>query len=69
MITAQDLHSLAVYLVDRHGEIALDYADQAVDELEAQGEDYRADAWRVLKSVVLDMIEGRLSQEENITLQ
>lgn len=69
MITADDLRSLANYLVDRHGPIAVDYADQAVFELEAQGEVIRADAWKALKSVVEDMVEGRMTGQEVITLQ
>lgn len=69
MITADDLRSLANYLVDRHGSIAVDYADQAVFELEAQGEVIRADAWKALKSVVEDMVEGRMTGQEVITLQ
>ena len=69
MITADDLRSLANYLVDRHGPIAVDYADQAVYELEAQGEAMRADAWKALRSVVEDMVEGRMTGEGAITLQ
>lgn len=69
MITAEDLRSLANYLVDRHGPIAVDYADQAVYQLEAQGEAMRADAWKALRSVVEDMVEGRMIGAETITLQ
>lgn len=69
MITADDLRSLANYLVDRHGPIAVDYADQAVYQLEAQGEVMRADAWKALRSVVEDMVEGRMTGEQVITLQ
>ena len=69
MITANDLRSLATYMVERHGLVAIQYADQAVGELEAQGEADRADAWKALRSVVQDMVEGRLSQSEAITLQ
>lgn len=69
MITADDLRSLANYLVDRHGPVAVDYADQAVYELEAQGEIIRADAWKALRSVVEDMVAGRMTGHETITLQ
>jgi hypothetical protein len=68
MITAEDLRCLANFLVDRHGEIAVDYAQQAVHELEAQGEDNRADAWKALRSVVEDMVEGRLDQDRAIVI-
>ena len=68
MITAGDLHNLANFLVDRHGAIAVDYASQAVDELESLGESVRADAWKVLRSLVEDLVEGRLEADQFITL-
>lgn len=60
MITPKDFDTLARRLVDRHGDIALNYAEQAVCELEAIGEFERADAWRALRSFVLDVLEHRL---------
>jgi hypothetical protein len=60
MITPKDLHTLAKRLVNRHGPVALTYADKAVSELEANGDQERADAWRALRSVVADVLEGRL---------
>lgn len=60
MITPHDLRRLAFRLVGRHGEVALSLADSAVRELEAQGEVESADAWRALKSVVADVLAGRL---------
>ena len=69
MISAEDLRSLATYLVDRHGDVAISYADQAVFELEAQGEEYRADCWKALRSVVVDVLAGRLDIAEPFTLQ
>ena len=64
MITPKDLHTLATRLVDRHGAVAISYADQAVSELEAIGEVERADAWRALRSVVIDVLAGRLVSNE-----
>ena len=64
MITAQDLHALAVFMVENHGPKALHLADRAVDELDALNETFSADAWRALRSVVEDMLAGRLSTEE-----
>lgn len=61
MITPKDLHMLATRLVNRHGAIALSYADQAVSELEAIGEHERAEAWRALRSVVVDLLAGRFA--------
>lgn len=60
MITVQDFQTLAIRLVDRHGEVALSFADQAVNELEAIGEPERADAWRALRSFVVDILSGRM---------
>jgi hypothetical protein len=67
MITPKDLHTLARRLINRHGAIAVTYADRAVCELEASGEQERADAWRALRSVVIDVLEGRL-RSGNITI-
>lgn len=64
MITAHDLHNLAIYLLDRHGPNIVQFADHAVTELEAKGDDSRASTWRVLRSVVQDMVEGRLSESD-----
>ena len=67
MITPKDLHTLATRLINRHGAIALNYADQAVSELEAIGELERAEAWRALRSVVVDLLAGRFAST-NITV-
>jgi len=64
MITTSDLHALAVFMVENHGKKAIHLADRAVDELEAQNATDSADAWRALRSVVVDMLEGRLSASE-----
>lgn len=64
MITPKDLHTLATRLINRHGAVALSYADQAVSELEAIGEHERADAWRALRSVVVDLLAGRFASPE-----
>jgi hypothetical protein len=61
MITAQDLQRLAFRLIGRHGTVALSLAETAAQELEAKGEVESADAWRALKSVVADVLAGRLS--------
>ncbi|MBA4210700.1 MAG: hypothetical protein C0454_14340 [Parvibaculum sp.] len=63
MITDRELNLLAAYMVDTHGRKALVYADTAVLELEEVGEKMRADAWRMLRLVVEDMVEGRRSRE------
>jgi hypothetical protein len=62
MMTQNELNLLAAYMVDTHGRKALQYADTAVEELEEIGERMRAEAWRMLRSVVLEMVEGRRSR-------
>jgi hypothetical protein len=62
MMTENELNLLAAYMVDTHGPKAIQYADTAVCELEQIGEMMRADAWRSLRGVVLDMVEGRRSK-------
>ncbi len=62
MMTQNELNLLAAYMVDTHGRKALQYADTAVEELEEIGERMRAEAWRMLRGVVLEMVEGRRSR-------
>ena len=62
MMTENELNMLAAYMVDTHGRKAIQYAESAVSELEESGELLRADAWRSLRGVVLDMVEGRRSK-------
>jgi len=57
-LTEDDYRSLAATLVARHGEKAILWADLAIDELEAQGERWRADAWRTLRAWVLDTLSA-----------
>ncbi|MGB5092288.1 MAG: hypothetical protein WBN97_03135 [Parvibaculum sp.] len=63
MVTDHEINLLAGYMFDTHGEKAIAYADTAVSELEQIGEKIRAEAWRMLRCVVLDMVEGRRSRE------
>ncbi|MCE9651156.1 MAG: hypothetical protein K8R18_16170 [Parvibaculum sp.] len=66
MMTENELNLLAAYMVDTHGLKAIQYADTAVEELEQIGERLRAEAWRSLRGVVLDMVEGRRSKAGNM---
>ncbi|MGB5949209.1 MAG: hypothetical protein WBG82_07805 [Parvibaculum sp.] len=66
MMTDHELNLLAAYMFDTHGPKALQYADTAVDELEQIGERTRAEAWRSLRRVVVDMIEGRRSRDGEV---
>jgi hypothetical protein len=62
MITARDLHALALFMVESHGPKALGLADLAVGELIALNESDGADCWIALRSVVADMLAGRLDR-------
>ncbi|MCF8879751.1 hypothetical protein L5876_08000 [Hyphobacterium sp. SN044] len=67
-ITPDDMRQIAFTLVDRHGARAIGYADEAVGEMEALGDDGRADAWRALRSVMEDALAGRLDRGGEITV-
>ncbi len=69
MLTAHDFQSLAAFMVEKHGANALGFAERAVNELEDQGEKDRAHHWRCLRSLVIDMLAGRLSRRARITIQ
>ena len=66
MITDHEINLLTAYMVDTHGRKALSYADTAVCELEEIGEKMRADAWRALRVVVEDMVEGRRTRDGEV---
>jgi len=67
-ITAFDIRVIAFTLVDRHGDQALGYADQAVAELEQQGEADSANAWRALRWEIEDALAGVIERETPIHL-
>ncbi|PWE16848.1 hypothetical protein DDZ18_11705 [Marinicauda salina] len=67
-ITPDDIRHIAWTLVDRHGARALGYADLAVEELEEQGERFRADAWKALRSEIADALDGRIERGAAIRL-
>lgn len=67
-ITPEDMRCIAITLVNRHGERALQYADMAVGEMEDQNDEFRADAWKALRSEIEDVLDGRALQASQITL-
>lgn len=67
-ITLEDIRQIAWTMVDLHGAQAIGYADEAVNDLDSQGQPEGADAWRALRSVMEDALAGRLSREGDITL-
>jgi hypothetical protein len=56
------LASIAWALADVHGTRAMDVADQTITDLEESGEVIVADAWRGLRSVLEDVLHGRISR-------
>ncbi|MFT3810968.1 MAG: hypothetical protein QM698_13695 [Micropepsaceae bacterium] len=68
MLNAGDFQDLAFWLIDAHGADALSWADRAIAELDLQGDDERAELWRMLRSVADDMIAGRLDPHKRPTL-
>ncbi len=67
-ITPDDIRQIAFTLVDRHGARALGYADLAVEELEEKGELASAEAWKALRSEIVDALEGRIERSGAIRL-
>lgn len=63
MVTRDELNLLAAYMIDTHGEMAVHYADCAAMELDQVGARERAGAWRLLRTVVVDMMAGRLNRD------
>lgn len=61
-ITPDDIRQIAFTLIDRHGARALGYADLAVEELEGKGETASAEAWKALRSEIVDALEGRIGR-------
>lgn len=67
-ITAHDIHALAVFMIENHGRKALYLANCAVEELDAKNAVKSANAWRALRSVVHDMLEGRIAIDQKPTV-
>ncbi|WP_240007369.1 hypothetical protein [Pseudaquidulcibacter saccharophilus] len=57
------LTHIAWALFDVHGENALSVADNAICELEDDGSYGAADAWRSVKTLIEDVVCGRIDRE------
>lgn len=57
------LARIAWALADVHGPDALSVADRTILDLEENGEPVVADAWRGLRSVLEDVLAGRLGRD------
>ncbi len=62
-ITPEYMVKLACIYMRQHGPAAVGFADQAIAELEAQDEDRGADAWRALRSIMRDILAGKLEKD------
>jgi hypothetical protein len=67
-LTVEDFRQIAWTMVDLHGAQAIGYADEAVTDMDAQGQPEGADAWRALRSVMEDALAGRLEREGAIVV-
>ena len=56
MLDAQDIRNLARFLVDRYDFAALHYVDRAIQELDGLGDSLRAQSWRALRCVLMDLV-------------
>lgn len=63
LIPVDSLTRIAWALADAHGDDALGVADRTIRELESEGSPVVADAWRGLRSVLEDVLEGRLGRD------
>lgn len=63
LIPVDSLTRIAWALADAHGEDALRVADRTIRELESEGSPVVADAWRGLRSVLEDVLGGRLGRD------
>jgi hypothetical protein len=61
-LPVDSLAKLAWALADTHGPAARDVADRTITELESENEPVVADAWRGLRSVLEDVLTGRIGR-------
>jgi hypothetical protein len=61
-LPVDSLAKIAWALADTHGNSALAVADRTIADLEGEGAPVVADAWRGLRSVLEDVLEGRMSR-------
>lgn len=54
-LNEQDYRDVAERLVRRHGDSAILWAELAIDDLQAKGETWRAEAWRAVRDIVAEI--------------
>jgi hypothetical protein len=62
-LPVDSLTKIAWALADTHGPHALGVADRTIAELELEGASVCADAWRGLRSLLEDVLDGRLGRD------
>ncbi|GIU67715.1 hypothetical protein [Candidatus Phycosocius spiralis] len=62
-LPVDSLARFAWALADTHGDSALAIADRTINELEIEGSLLVADAWRGLRSMLEDILEGRIGRD------
>jgi hypothetical protein len=65
-LPVDSLTKIAWALADVHGPGALAVADRTIEDLEGEGSPLVADAWRGLRSVLEDVLEGRMGRGAQI---
>lgn len=61
-LPVDSLAKIAWALADTHGSGALAVADRTIADLEGEGAPVVADAWRGLRSVLEDVLQGRMAR-------
>jgi hypothetical protein len=61
-LPVDSLAKIAWALADTHGPDALAVADRTIADLEGEGAPAVADAWRGLRSLLVDVLEGRMAR-------
>lgn len=63
LVGLDSLTQIAWALVDTHGEDAVAIADRTITDLESEGSKPVADAWRGLRALLEDALNGRLGRQ------
>ncbi|MEN9855712.1 MAG: hypothetical protein RL186_1076 [Pseudomonadota bacterium] len=61
-LPVDSLAKIAWALADTHGAGALAVADRTIADLEGEGAPAVADAWRGLRALLVDVLEGRMAR-------
>ena len=62
-LTEEDFRQVAERLVRRHGDNAVLWAELAMDDLQAKGESWRADAWRAVRDIAAEITRVEFNRQ------